>query len=63
MLRRVAVPRFACALYPTDDAFLKNVKQEVSYQVSRLMVHPCIVLWSGNNENQEFMVKKYVLDV
>ncbi|KAF9952916.1 hypothetical protein BGZ70_000430 [Mortierella alpina] len=54
---------FACALYPTDDAFLKNVKQEVSYQLSRLMVHPCIVLWSGNNENQEFMVKKYVLDV
>ncbi|KAF9954218.1 hypothetical protein BGZ72_004753 [Mortierella alpina] len=50
---------FACALYPTDDAFLKNVKEEVVYQVSRLMVHPCIVLWSGNNENQEFMVKNW----
>ncbi|KAG9320205.1 hypothetical protein KVV02_005705 [Mortierella alpina] len=50
---------FACALYPTDDAFLENVRQEVSYQVSRLMVHPCIVLWSGNNENQEFMVKNW----
>ncbi|KAF9933584.1 hypothetical protein BGZ65_004059 [Modicella reniformis] len=49
--------RFACALYPADEAFLDNVRQEVSDQVKRLMVHPCIVLWSGNNENQEFMVK------
>ncbi|KAF9110346.1 hypothetical protein BGX27_006478 [Mortierella sp. AM989] len=49
--------RFACALYPTDKEFLDNVKLEVSDQVKRLMVHPCIILWSGNNENQEFMVK------
>ncbi|KAI8362914.1 glycoside hydrolase superfamily [Mortierella sp. GBAus27b] len=48
---------FACALCPTDDAFLDNVKHEVSDQVNRLMIHPSIVLWSGNNENQEFMVK------
>ncbi|KAG0308074.1 hypothetical protein BGZ98_009058, partial [Dissophora globulifera] len=48
---------FACALYPTDEVFLENVRQEVSDQVQRLMAHPCIVLWSGNNENQEFMVK------
>ncbi|KAG0018478.1 hypothetical protein BGZ80_007112 [Entomortierella chlamydospora] len=49
--------RFACALYPTNKEFLDNVKLEVSDQVRRLMIHPCIVLWSGNNENQEFMVK------
>ncbi|KAF8985953.1 hypothetical protein BGZ46_000039 [Entomortierella lignicola] len=48
---------FACALYPTDKEFLDNVKVEVSDQVRRLMTHPCIILWSGNNENQEFMVK------
>ncbi|KAG0299747.1 hypothetical protein BGZ97_003572, partial [Linnemannia gamsii] len=48
---------FACALYPTDRPFLENVKQEVKDQVSRLMCHPSIILWSGNNENQEFMVK------
>ncbi|KAF9999739.1 hypothetical protein BGZ79_006663 [Entomortierella chlamydospora] len=48
---------FACALYPTNKEFLDNVKLEVSDQVRRLMIHPCIVLWSGNNENQEFMVK------
>ncbi|KAF8940871.1 hypothetical protein BGZ58_004339 [Dissophora ornata] len=48
---------FACALYPTNEEFLDNIKYEVSDQVKRLMVHPCIILWSGNNENQEFMVK------
>ncbi|KAI7817937.1 glycoside hydrolase superfamily [Gamsiella multidivaricata] len=48
---------FACALYPTNDEFLENIRQEVSDQTKRLMVHPCIVLWSGNNENQEFIVK------
>ncbi|KAK5809879.1 glycoside hydrolase superfamily [Linnemannia elongata] len=48
---------FACALYPTDRLFLENVQQEVKDQVNRLMCHPSIILWSGNNENQEFMVK------
>ncbi|GJJ73174.1 beta-mannosidase [Entomortierella parvispora] len=48
---------FACALYPTDQKFLDNVRLEVTDQVKRLMVHPSVVLWSGNNENQEFMVK------
>ncbi|KAF9923389.1 hypothetical protein FBU30_006545 [Linnemannia zychae] len=48
---------FACSLYPTDQAFLGNVKEEVKDQINRLMCHPSIILWSGNNENQEFMVK------
>ncbi|ORY97116.1 glycoside hydrolase superfamily [Lobosporangium transversale] len=48
---------FACALYPTGQSFLDNVKHETSDQVKRLMIHPSIILWSGNNENQEFLVK------
>ncbi|KAG0276044.1 hypothetical protein BGZ95_008085 [Linnemannia exigua] len=48
---------FACSLYPTDRQFLDNVQKEVKDQVNRLMCHPSIILWSGNNENQEFMVK------
>ena len=44
---------FAGGMYPTDDAFLKNVKEEVRYQVNRLKRHPCIVLWCGNNEIDE----------
>ena len=47
---------FACAMYPTDKAFLDNVKAEVTHQVKRLLSHPCIVLWSGNNENEEALV-------
>ncbi|KAF9969964.1 hypothetical protein BGZ73_007478, partial [Actinomortierella ambigua] len=48
---------FACALYPTDDQFLDNVRHEVEDQVNRLKGHPSLILWSGNNENEEFMVK------
>jgi len=44
---------FACAMYPGDEAFLKNVKQEVIDNVSRLQNHPSIALWCGNNENDE----------
>ena len=41
---------FACTLYPADDAFLENVKQEAQYNIQRLRNHPCIALWCGNNE-------------
>ncbi len=44
---------FACAMYPGDEAFLENVKQEVIDNVSRLQNHPCIALWCGNNESDE----------
>ena len=41
---------FACAIYPNDDGFKKNVKQELEYQIKRLRNHPCLMLWSGDNE-------------
>ena len=41
---------FSCALYPSDSAFLDNVRQEAEQQVRRIAQHPCIVLWCGNNE-------------
>ncbi|WP_084682980.1 beta-mannosidase [Flavobacterium antarcticum] len=44
---------FACAMYPGDKKFIKNVKQEVIYQVNRLQNHPSLALWCGNNENDE----------
>jgi beta-mannosidase len=43
---------FACAMYPSDQAFLASVKNEVQYQIQRLVHHPSIILWSGNNENE-----------
>ncbi len=44
---------FACAMYPSDEKFLNNVKQEVIDNVNRLQNHPSIALWCGNNENDE----------
>ena len=41
---------FACTLYPADEAFLANVKQEAEYNVKRLRNHACIAMWCGNNE-------------
>lgn len=44
---------FANAMYPGDAAFLKNVKAEAADNVKRLINHPCIALWCGNNEIDE----------
>ena len=44
---------YACAMYPGDEAFLENAKQEAEDQLFRLRNHPSIVLWCGNNENNE----------
>jgi beta-mannosidase len=41
---------FACSMYPGDEAFLENVKQEAIDNVIRLRNHPSIALWCGNNE-------------
>jgi beta-mannosidase len=41
---------FACAMYPGNDAFLENVRQEAVDNVRRLRNHPSVVLWCGNNE-------------
>lgn len=42
---------FACQAYPFfDGEFTENVKLEVEYNVKRLRHHPCLAIWSGNNE-------------
>ncbi len=41
---------FACSMYPGDDEFLENVRQEAIDNIKRLRNHPSIVLWCGNNE-------------
>lgn len=41
---------FACAMYPGDPAFLKNVEGELNYQIPRLTAHPSVVYFNGNNE-------------
>ncbi len=44
---------FACAMYPGDEKFVQNIKQEVIDNVNRLQNHPSIAIWCGNNENDE----------
>lgn len=44
---------FACAMYPGDEKFIENVKQEVIDNVNRLQNHASLALWCGNNENSE----------
>lgn len=44
---------FACTMYPFDDSFLENVKEEAVQQIRRLRVHPSLALWCGNNEVSE----------
>ena len=54
---------FACAPYPVDVEFLDSVKHEVEYQMKRLMNHPSILLWSGNNENLEAILGGWYEDL
>lgn len=42
---------FACAAYPEDERLAREVEAEARDNVQRLMQHPSLVLWNGNNEN------------
>ena len=44
---------FACAIYPDDEAFLKNVQAELADNITRLRNHPSLAVWCGNNEIDE----------
>ena len=41
---------FACSEYPQDEEFLDEVRTEAEWVVTALRSHPCITLWSGDNE-------------
>lgn len=41
---------FACNLYPSDPAYLANVRAEVADNVARMHHHACLALWCGDNE-------------
>lgn len=42
---------FACAAYPEEQPLRSEIEAEARENVSRLMSHPSLVLWNGNNEN------------
>lgn len=41
---------FSCSVYPGNEEFVENVRQEVIANVRRLRHRPCLALWCGNNE-------------
>ena len=46
---------FACAMYPVDESFLANVREEVSQAVRRLASHASLAIFGGNNENEAML--------
>ncbi|GAA2313849.1 glycoside hydrolase family 2 protein [Streptomyces kunmingensis] len=42
---------FACAAYPEEQPLRGEVEAEARDNVVRLMPHPSLVVWNGNNEN------------
>ena len=47
---------FACAKYPQDAAFLREVRREGEFVVRRLRKHTCLALWCGGNENEAMSI-------
>ena len=43
----------ACACYPQDEEFIGQIRHEAESVVKKLRNHPSLVLWSGNNENDQ----------
>ncbi|KAI5236601.1 glycoside hydrolase family 2 protein, partial [Aureobasidium subglaciale] len=41
---------FGDALYPVDELFLENVREEAEYNVRRVNHHPSLAAWMGGNE-------------
>lgn len=42
---------FACAAYPEENDLPAEIEAEARDNITRLMPHPSLVLWNGNNEN------------
>lgn len=41
----------ACSFYPQGQEFADKITKEITSVVCKLRNHPCIALWSGNNED------------
>ncbi len=46
----------ACAVYPTDAAFMAALEKEATSVVRKLRNHPSLLLWAGDNECDEGQV-------
>ncbi len=48
---------FACGIYPADEAFHANVREEAIQNVRRLRHHTSLAMWCGNNEMEQGWVE------
>jgi beta-mannosidase len=46
---------FSCSLYPSDPAYLENVRRDAECNIIRLRDRACVALWCGNNEIEWFL--------
>jgi beta-mannosidase len=42
---------FGCGIYPSHPEFVENIKLEAVANIKRLRHHPCLAIWTGNNED------------
>jgi beta-mannosidase len=42
---------FGCGIYPAHAEFIKSVRLEAIANIKRLRHHPCLAIWTGNNED------------
>ena len=42
---------FGCGIYPGHAEFVESVRLEAIANIKRLRHHPCLALWTGNNED------------
>lgn len=52
----------ACATYPLDEEFLSVMRQEAESVVAKLRQHPSLILWSGDNECDQFAMNNFDID-
>lgn len=45
---------FACAAYPEEGPYAAEIEAEARDNIARIMPHPSLALWNGNNENVWF---------
>ncbi len=45
----------ACGAYPQNEAFYRKIEEEAVKVVRRIRTHPCLILWSGDNECDQLL--------
>lgn len=51
---------FGDSLYPVNQEFLDNVREEAIYNVRRVNHHPSLALWAGGNEFENLVIPSAV---